>query len=58
MIFGSLLFFFEGNFEGESPGLVSELGSTELAAGQPLQFQSEIRHGRRPRPNGAGALFV
>ena len=35
MIFGSLLFFFEGNFEGESPGLVSELGSTELAAGQP-----------------------
>ena len=35
MIFGSLLFFFEGNFEGESPGLVSEIGSTELAAGQP-----------------------
>ena len=58
MIFGSLVFFFEGNFEGESPGLVSELGSTELAAGQPLHFQSDIRHGRRPRPNGAGALFV
>ena len=53
MIFGSLVFF----FEGESPGLVSELGSTELAAGQPLQFQSDIRHGRRPRPNGAGVLI-
>ena len=35
MIFGSLVFFFEGNFEGESPDLVSEIGSTDLAAGQP-----------------------
>ena len=35
MIFGSLVFFFEGNFEGESPDLVSEVGSTELAVGQP-----------------------
>ena len=35
MIFGSLVFFFEGNFEGESPDLVSEHGSTEFAVGQP-----------------------
>ena len=53
-----MIFFFEGNFEWESPDLVSEIGSTDLAAGQPLQFQGDIRHGRRPRPNGAGAFFV
>ena len=29
-----------------------------LLPGNHLHFQNDIRHGRRPRPNGAGALFV
>ena len=30
----------------------------EMEVRQPLQFQGDICHGRRPRPNGAGAFFV
>ena len=54
MIFGSLVFFFEGNFEWESPDLVSEIGSTELAAGQPPPVSERHPPRASGRPGGPG----